>query len=378
MQSNIRLSNPAGVLFRNLRLYKQHAFMSQYITGIQQVGIGVTDAVEAKHIYKDLFGMNVLVFEDQAEAALMTTYTGGQLHKRHAILSLNMAGGGGFEIWQYTSRTPSSSLSVAQPGDLGIFAVKIKSKNVFDAHAHFCKLTGIKVSELFTAPDHRPHFWITDMYGNHFDIVEGDEWFKTGNQICGGVAGAVIGVSNMEKAMSFYKDMLGINEVIYRVEAPMTDTPNEQSAGQMARRILLKKQGAGMGAFSKLLGSVQIELIETKQRTPEKIYANRYWGDCGFIHLCFDVLNMDALKSFSMDAGYPFSIDSAGSFSMGAAAGRFCYVEDPDGTLIELVETHKLPIVKGLGWWLDLKKRNSDKALPNWMIHALSLNKIRH
>jgi hypothetical protein len=27
---------------------------------------------------------------------------------------------------------------------------------------------------------------------------------------------------------------------------------------------------------------------------------------------------------------------------MDNASGRFCYIEDPDGTLIELVETHKV------------------------------------
>jgi hypothetical protein len=29
----------------------------------------------------------------------------------------------------------------------------------------------------------------------------------------------------------------------------------------------------------------------------------------------------------------------------------FCYIEDPDGTLIELVETHKSAIFKKIGWF---------------------------
>ncbi len=56
--------------------------MNDYISGIQQVGIGVTDAQKAKHYYKDLFGMDVLVFEDKAEASLMTKYTGNVVHSR--------------------------------------------------------------------------------------------------------------------------------------------------------------------------------------------------------------------------------------------------------------------------------------------------------
>ena len=41
--------------------------------------------------------------------------------------------------------------------------------------------------------------------------------------------------------------------------------------------------------------------------------------------------------------GYSLTVDSNESFDMGDAAGRFSYIEDPDGTLIEFVETHKLP-----------------------------------
>lgn len=58
-----------------------------------------TNANEAKYLYKDLFGMNVVIFEDEAEASLMKRYTGHQVHNRHAILSMNLSGGGGFEIW---------------------------------------------------------------------------------------------------------------------------------------------------------------------------------------------------------------------------------------------------------------------------------------
>ncbi|MCW3105553.1 MAG: glyoxalase [Segetibacter sp.] len=110
--------------------------MKNLITGIQQVGIGVANANEAKYLYKDLFGMDVLIFEDRAEALLMTKYTGNQVHNRHAILSMNLSGGGGFEIWQFTSRAPGKQTE-QRFGDLGIFAPRIKSKNAEAAYHHF-------------------------------------------------------------------------------------------------------------------------------------------------------------------------------------------------------------------------------------------------
>ena len=351
--------------------------MVDCITGIQQAGIGVSNAEDAKHLYKSLFGMDVLIFDNQAAASLMTSYTGEQLHHRHAILSLNMAGGGGFEIWQYTSRVPQHPAILPELGDLGIFAIKIKSGNVAAAHAHFILQPSVQVSPIHMAPDDRRHFWVTDPYGNHFNIVEGDEWFKSDKSLCGGVVGAVIGVRDMRKSLHFYKEVLGMKDVIYSGVAPMLDVPDDQKPGKSFHRVLLKKQVANQGAFSKLLGAVQIELIEVKDRIPQKIYHDRFWGDCGFIHLCFDVLHMDLLKNHLALAGYPFSVDSADSFSMGSSAGRFCYVEDPDGTLIELVETHKVPIMKKFGWYLNLKKRKHDRPLPDWVIGLLGLNKIR-
>ena len=60
---------------------------------------------------------------------------------------------------------------------------------------------------------------------------------------------------------------------------------------------------------------------------------------------------------------------------MGEAAGHFSYIEDPDGTLIEFVETHKIPILKKIGWYLDLTKRDALRPLPRWMLKSMGLNR---
>jgi catechol 2,3-dioxygenase-like lactoylglutathione lyase family enzyme len=116
------------------------------------------------------------------------------------------------------------------------------------------------------------------------------------------------------------------------------------------------------GAFSQLFGPSEIELIQTTDRTAKNIFEGRFWGDLGFIHLCFDIFGMDALKKKCEAAGHPFTVDShanlGDSFDMGEAAGHFSYIEDPDGALIEFVETHKVPIAKKLNWYINMKKRN--------------------
>ena len=97
----------------------------------------------------------------------------------------------------------------------------------------------------------------------------------------------------------------------------------------------------------------------------------------GYIHLCFDINGMAALRKKCEDKGFPFTADSSDSFDMGEAAGHFSYIEDPDGTLIEFVETHKVPILKKLNLYLNLRKRNPKKPLPNWVVGSLAFNRVK-
>ena len=129
-------------------------------------------------------------------------------------------------------------------------------------------------------------------------------------------------------------------------------------------------------ALADLLGDSGIELIQALDYTPRKIYQGRYWGDPGFIQVCFDVTGMRALGEFCHSKGHPFTVDSCPVgevFDMGDASGHFTYIEDPDGTLIEFVETHKIPVVKKLGWFIDMKKRNPEKSLPKFLFRMMGL-----
>ena len=100
--------------------------MAKLISGIQQVGIGIPDVHKAWKWYRNAFGIDIRMFEEAAEAALMTRYTGGEVHARHAALALHMGGGAGMEIWQFTSRTPQPAPFEGQLGDTGIFICKVK------------------------------------------------------------------------------------------------------------------------------------------------------------------------------------------------------------------------------------------------------------
>jgi catechol 2,3-dioxygenase-like lactoylglutathione lyase family enzyme len=354
--------------------------MEKIICGIQQMGVGVPDVQEIWKWYRKFFGANVRIFEEEAEAPLMTRYTGGEVHRRTATLALSMDGGGGFEIWQFKSRPTNKANFEIQLGDYGLYACRIKSRDAKATYAYM-KDNGAEVlGEPQTAPDGSFNFFVKDPNGNLFNVVEGYGWFSNTKHPAqtGAVAGALIGVSDIEKALPLYQEILGYETVAYDYTGVSDCFSSIPGGTGKFRRVLLTHKDERQGPFSKLLGPTQIELVQAIDRTDcRKIFENRYWGDWGFIHLCFDVQGMDALQKECEEKGFPFTVDSGQTFDMGEAGGRFSYVEDPDGTWIEFVETHKVPVMKKLGWYLNLKNRKPGKRLPNWMLHAMGLNKVK-
>ncbi len=350
--------------------------MSYNISGIQQIGVGVADIEAAWAWYRKYFGMDVPVFREAAEAALMARYTGGEVHSRDAVLALNLQGGSGMEIWQFTSRTPNGPFRDAQLGDTGIFAARIKTPDVHEARRALDRFDDIDVGAVARDPAGHTHFVMRDLAGNHFDVVESDSWFARGRHFTGGPSGCLMGVSSIDFVIPLYSEILGYDRVDFDETGTFDDLQFYPGGSGNFRRVLLSHTKERSGPFSPLFGSSQIELIQAVDRTPGKLFDGRYWGDLGFIHLCFDVNGMDALESACEQLGYAFTVDSKESFDMGEAAGRFSYIEDPDGTLIEFVETHRVPILKKVGWYLDLRKRPATKPLPRWMIKSLAMSRV--
>jgi catechol 2,3-dioxygenase-like lactoylglutathione lyase family enzyme len=176
---------------------------------------------------------------------------------------------------------------------------------------------------------------------------------------------------------------LGYDKIVFDGVDSFNDLKDLPGGTRQMRRVVLTHSSPRKGALSELIGDSQIELVQLVDDKANKIFENRFWGDLGFIHLCFDVKHMSALEKECNEAGFPFTVNSNvkhnanGSFDMGEAAGHFTYIEDPDGTLIEFVETHKIPIMKKLGLFINLDKRDPEKRLPRWMLKLLGLKKVK-
>ena len=357
--------------------------MAFTISGIQQLGVGVENVYKSWDWYRENFGFDILLSDAPGEAALMQPYTDHRPQTRHTILAYNMQGGGGLEIWQYTSRKPQKAPFKVMLGDLGTFIGKIKSSTVAAAYLKF-KTSGGKLRSKFSKTiDGREHFFVEDPYGNLFEVVQNDTTFQETESKTGGIYGAIVGVSDMEKSMKFYDEILGYDTVVYDETGVFEDFANLPGGDERYRRVLLAHSQERKGPFSNFLNTSQIELVQLvdSERKPRKIYdfKTHLWGDPGFIQICFDIKNMKELKEFCESKGVKFQTDSnpeayeseAEIFDMGGASGHFTYIEDPDGNLIEFVETYYIPVLERFNIGINLKKRDPEKALPNFVMGGL-------
>lgn len=130
----------------------------------------------------------------------------------------------------------------------------------------------------------------------------------------------VVGVTDMDRALTFYRDLLGM-EVVF--ESLISGEPFD--AVLHATR---KQEGRVVGG---LLGGLMIELLSIGANPPEGKPARR--GITGIHNVSLSVTDLDDTHRRVVDAGYqpdqePFEIDGV----------RMFFVKDPDGTPVEFIE----------------------------------------
>lgn len=341
------------------------------ICGLQHIGVGVSNHEQSWHWYRKYFSMHVSLFNAEALAPMMAIYTNGSPVNKRAAMLLNLQGGYALETVQLLYPPPVSSAFEVQLGDLGIFMAHIKAPNIHRAYRlHQAENTHL-LGHLDKAPDGTLAFYLRDPTGNVFQVLQGEDWFLDNGRVSGGPRGCTIGVSDMGRSLQFYGAIMGYGDVIYDESGVFDDWNYLPGGKHRFRRVLLGKTHPMLGGFADLVGRGFIELVQVLDRQPRSIYEDRIWGDPGFVHLGFEVKGMVELGKELTALGFPFSCDSANVLDMGNTRVHCTYIEDPDGTLIELVELYKIPIIARLGWFLNVEKRDPLKPFPRILVKAL-------
>ena len=347
------------------------------INGIQHIGIAVNDMDKSLPYYRKFFGLDIPFFDSVAAAPLMISHTNGEVITKRASMVLNLQGGCAVEVIRPTSFEPSAPKHKQELGDLGIFISLVKCKNIQEMH-RYCKNNGAQgLSELQKLPDGSETFMIQDLDSNWFQYEQSGNWFTENKHPSGGMAGCVIGVSNMEKSLELYSGILGYDKVIYDQVGNFDDWAHLPGGKSTFRRVKLTQSQQPGGGFARVAGQTYIELIERSDFEPTSLFKDRIWADNGIVHLGFDVIGMKELGQELASKGFSFTCDSNDALDMGQTKVHCTYIDDPDKTWLELIEVYKVPIIEKWGIFLNVEKRDPDKPLPNAMLKALRFSRIK-
>jgi len=347
------------------------------INGLQHIGLAVQNMDSSLLFYRKFIGLDVPFFDSVAPAPLMAVYTHENVIIKRASMIMNLRGGCAMEIIRPTSFEPKSPDFEVGVGDIGIFMVQVKCPDVRAAHAFCENHLPEGTSDVQSDPADKPSFIIRDPDNHFFQFIHGNNWFTERKHHSGGLRGCVIGVSDIERSIGLYRDLLGYDEVIYDSSGVFKDWSSLPRGKERYRRVLLTQSQQPGGGFARVTGKTTIELVQALDRAPRKIFKGRMWGDSGFVHLGMDVKGMNLLEKDLTAAGYGFRCDSREVLDMGNTRVHCTYIDDPDGTLIELIEVYKVPIVEKWGLFLNVEARDPDKPLPNWMLKALRFSRIK-
>lgn len=133
-----------------------------------------------------------------------------------------------------------------------------------------------------------------------------------------------ISVSNLDRSLAFYRDVLGMEVVI---AAPF--------GGEKYEKVLDLEGTRGRAALLQLKGTeMRVELFEFDSPTPRPVDPVRPVCDHGITHFALSVEDIHSEYRRLLAAGVPFHCPPV-MFSPIAWA---TYARDPDGNVFELLE----------------------------------------
>jgi catechol 2,3-dioxygenase-like lactoylglutathione lyase family enzyme len=137
-----------------------------------------------------------------------------------------------------------------------------------------------------------------------------------------------ITVSNLERAVAFWRDVLGFEP-----------SHTAHQTGEMAREITGVAGAEIKLAVVKVPGGHKVELLEYLGPADRKRHVNLRPCDVGSVHVAFIIEDLDAILTAINASGWK-AAGKPQTLQSGPNAGkRVVYVRDPDGTTIEFMQT---------------------------------------
>ena len=317
------------------------------INALQHVGQGVRNVDTTYEFYKRNFGYKVklndiTVASKELEAVL------GSVETMRMMMAANVKGGGIIELIEHKSKPITSLPEVDLYGHCGILEIGYEvlkiEKVVSDFQSRGIEmLTPIQEIDLGGGRRWRTAF-LKDPDGLPLQLTEDLQPGVTAppNPEVHGVSHVSIGVSDLERSVSFYQSVLEFDRLVCEFKGIVPEA--DPAGGDFPRRkmALLERSANAAGPLAGLLPRGAVKLIEVPAGRGRHLYEGRLWGDVGCMEFCLDVSDLLAtvavMKEKDVDIYLPPIEMSMGTGSKGFLA----YIRDPDGTTVEFVEVQSI------------------------------------
>lgn len=313
------------------------------VEAFQHVGIGVKDIERSYDFYRRILGFSVKLNDHEEDMVQMESII-GEICRMRVIMAMNLSGGGAVELVQHTSSPPRPLPEDARWGDIGFLATGVKAfdiENLVDVleRKGVEPLTGI-TEILVEGEGTWKSAFVSDPDGIPVELLETPETRRTGGKPRpGGFTHTTVGVSDMDKALVFYNDILGYDRRVY--DSEQTPEGLEPVTGGARCRTVVLGRSRPPGCKLPLEGGM-VKLVQALEFKGKPLYEGRRWGDVGIMETAFDVLDVGkCYLQMVEDGAEPFCEPTRIDMGWGSV-GTFAYVKDPDGNTIEMVEVEKL------------------------------------
>ena len=298
------------------------------------------DTDRAYRFYRDLMGFRVKLSDKTSYMEEMAPIIGAVVEMR-ALMAMNVRGGAAIELIEHTSTRPQDPSRPVEWGDIGYLELGLKAFRLDDLYLDLKNkgadfLTPVRVMEWGDGRTEK-YAYLRDPDGLFVQLVE-EEGGKRPE--VGGVRHVAIGVRDLEKSLSFYREVLGFEETPCRFRGSLPEM-EPVTGGKETEMVVLRHRPEGESALP-LLESAVVKLVHTPRYKGEFIYEGRRWGDIGLMEMAFDVRDLPGTVNQVLARGaelyHPPTRVDMGSGTIGS----FAYLKDPDGNVVELVEVEKV------------------------------------
>jgi catechol 2,3-dioxygenase-like lactoylglutathione lyase family enzyme len=310
------------------------------ITAFQHVGMGVHDIDRTYDFYRKLMGFRVKLSDKQEYDEVMKPIVGAVVEMR-IIMAMNVEGGAAIELVEHTSTRPLEPEEPLQWGDIGYLELGLKAYHLDDLYLDLKSkgvdfITPVRGMELSSGGTER-YAYLKDPDGVLVQLVE-----EPGGKrpAVGGVRHVAIGVTDMDKARDFYGDVLGFKELIHQFKGDMPELDGVTGGREMEMVILGHRPEAE--SVLPLLQRAIVKLVHTPGYKGKPAFEGRRWGDIGLMEMALDVIDLgETVNGLIADGAELFHPTTRVEMGQGTA-GSFAYIKDPDGIIVEMVETEKV------------------------------------